>query len=387
MMLPAGRGSGIRARTIDLVGVTALVVPVVVTVAITHLPGAGDTWIPLSCVASICAALLASRRNPLVGCLLVAAPLAVLGIWGPDDIVNAATAGTLAVIFVIAVRLGATKLWSCILGVGALYAGLQIDQVFNPLSLMLTIGPCGIGMVLASQSRLAKRLEDQSVEIAREKSKCAEQAVRYERARIARELHDIVAHCVSLIVVQAGAGQRVSGDPAAALDAFDNIAAAVAQAQTEIDLLVELLAVSSHDVTPRRAGLTLVAELVERARVTGMSVTFEMPGDPTGAPVEIGDFAYRVVQEGLTNALKHAPGASIAVSILDGPEHSWSITIGNTPGTGSLPASPLHTSGGGFGLQGMRERAVALGGELIHGPTQDGGWQLVATAPAPAVHR
>jgi signal transduction histidine kinase len=385
--LPARPGWRISAPTVDLVGVIALVVPVVVTAPIKQLLGAGDTWTAMMCVAAISAALLASRRNPLVGCLVAAAPLTVLGVWGPDDIVNAATAGMIFAVFIIAVRLGATKLWSCTLGVGALFAGLQIDQVFNPLSLMLTIGPCAIGMVLASQSRLAKRLEEQSVEIAREKSRYAEEAVRYERARIARELHDIVAHCVSLIVVQAGAGQRVIGDPAAALDAFDNIAAAVAQAQTEIDMLVELLAVSSPDVSPRRPGLALVTELVERARATGMSVTLEMSVDPTGVPVEVGDFAYRVVQEGLTNALKHAPGASIVASIVDGCDHDWSIAIRNTPGTGALVASPLHTSGGGFGLRGMRERAVALGGELIHGPTPDGGWQLAATLPVPVARR
>jgi len=371
----------VNGRLVDRLCLLAVLVPPVVVVLAGHLLGVGRAWLALDCVAGVGAAPALSRWRPLIATLVAAPLIFALQFWGPSDVVNAATPGVLLTVFVIAVRLGATPLWSCAVGTGALIAGLQLDQVFNPLSIMLTVGPCAVGMVLASQWRLATRLAEQAEEITRERSRYTDEAVRYERARIARDLHDIVAHCVSLIVVQAGAGQRVSGDPGAELDTFDNIAAAVSQAQSEIDLLVDLLAVVPANVQRDPAGVVLIRELVERARATGMTVELEISAGLDALPASTGELVYRVVQEGLTNALKHAPGAAVSVSLHSGDSAGCTVVVRNALGA-AVPGWPsLHATGGGFGIPGLTERLATAGGRLDHGSTADGGWALEAVVP------
>jgi signal transduction histidine kinase len=337
--------------------------------------------LPVSgCVVLVAAGLLIGASRPLTGALLGSVGLLIVAISGVESessggAVSAGSDFLLVAVFVLALRLGATGWVSRVVGVGALIISMQVNGPFNPLGEMVTIGPCAIGVVLASRQRLATRLAERAAEIEHERARYAEESVRLERARIARELHDIVAHCVSLVVVQAGAGQRKT-DPAFSLEAFDVIAGALSAAQNEIDLLVDLLASGPPELAAPADGLELMTELVERARATGMEVTMSPLEGLPPCPPEIGDLVYRTVQEGLTNALKHAPGAAVAVAVtcIDGV---WSAVVTNGPAVGQPVA--LGRAGGGFGLPGMQERVAALGGALSCGPDAAGGWALSIT--------
>jgi signal transduction histidine kinase len=261
-----------------------------------------------------------------------------------------------------------------------LLAGLQVGNgvtTFNPIFLVLTIGPWALGLVVRSRRRLAEQLIDRGIELEAERALFAAEAVRYERARIARELHDIVAHCVSVMVIQASAGQRLTAtDPALAAEAFDSIGEVAQQAEAEIGRLLELLDASGQQ---RGAdGLRLIGELVTRASAAGLAVSCRFSGSADGLPAGADDAAYRVVQESLTNALKHAPGAPVDI-VIAGTGGQVEIGVRNGPAVG--PPSGLEGSGGGRGLAGMRERVSACGGELTAGPAEGGGWQVLARLP------
>jgi signal transduction histidine kinase len=270
------------------------------------------------------------------------------------------------------------------LALACLGAGVQLSNgvdgvtVFNPFIVVSVLGPWAIGLVVRSRRRLAAQLAARGRELEAERELFAAEAVRYERARIARELHDIVAHCVSVAVIQASAGQRLTvTDPSLAAEAFDAIAEVVRQAESEIGSLVQVLA---QDPQPWGAnGIALVDELVARASATGLAISCRFSGSADGLSDEASDAAYRVVQEGITNALKHAPGASVEV-VITGLDGHVEIAVVNGPA--AAPASGLERVGGGHGLAGMRERVRACGGALTAGPVDGGGWQVLARLPA-----
>src|SRR6202044_1884917 len=189
-------------------------------------------------------------------------------------------------------------------------------------------------------------------ELEAERELFAAEAVRYERGRIARELHDIVAHCVSVMVIQASAGGRLTAtDPALAAEAFDSIGEAARQAEAEIGRLVDLL---DHDSRPGGAdSIGLIGELVARAGATGLAVSCRFTGSAGGLPARASEVAYRVVQESLPNAFKHAPGAPVDI-VIEGTSGHVEIGVLNGPATG--PPSGLEQAGSGRGLTGMRER-------------------------------
>ena len=268
--------------------------------------------------------------------------------------------------------------WS-ILALVCLGAGTQVANgpFFNPFILVATIGPFALGLVVRSRRRLTDQLAARSRELEAERELFAAETVRYERARIARELHDIVAHCISVMVIQAGAGQRlVARDPALATEAFDAITEAVHQAEAEIVRLVELL---DHERGPHGIdGIGLVNELVARAGAAGLAVRCRISGPMDAITERASETVYRVVQESLTNALKHAPGAPVDV-VIAGTGGELEVSVSN--GQPDAPPSGLERSGGSRGLAGMHERVRACGGELIAGPVDGGGWRVLARLP------
>lgn len=217
----------------------------------------------------------------------------------------------------------------------------------------------------------------------------AEEAVRLERARIARELHDVVAHCVSVMVVQAYAGELLTtSDRDAAAEAFDQIADTATQADREIAYLVSLLDESSPadplSPFPGAAFLTgehfpvAVQSLVASAKATGLDVTLHIAGSTGDLQSAAAVAAYRIVQEGITNALKHSRGSPIQVSIAIGETLAVEVVNGEAR---SMP-DRLASSGGGHGLQGIRDRVADLGGNVKAGPEPGIGWRLHAAFPA-----
>lgn len=200
-------------------------------------------------------------------------------------------------------------------------------------------------------------------------------AVERERARIARELHDVVAHHVSGIVVSAGAALRVADTgTAAARVTLGTIADSSRRATAAMRTLLGSL---DDGQQAALAGLEDLAELVEHAGRTGCRVRLETGGDLGSVPADAGLSAFRIVQEGLTNALKHSGADEVTIRLQRIPT---GLDIGVVDsGTGS--AGPVSVPVSGHGLIGMAERVALFGGTLDYGPTRDGGWSVRTFLP------
>jgi signal transduction histidine kinase len=366
----------------------AAIVVVWVLVDLSLVARTGDRhWMVLVFALPYAAALGVRRRWPVPAAAVACAALAAVWPLGLAPAVNGAlTIPFFLTPFLFAYSLGAgAGLVVGLAGSVLLAVCLQLSNagVFNPLGLMLTIGPWLVGRVVLSRRKLAEQLQARNEELRAEQELFAAESVRYERARIARELHDIVAHCLSVMVVQASAGQRVAAaDRDGVAEALESVAEAAAQAQTEVGRLVELLSGGPTGPAGPPPGLAMVDELVRRASGSGLAVSCRFAGSCDRLAPAASEAAYRVVQEALTNALKHAPGAPVDITVRSqGAEVA--VDVVNAPGR--QRPSGLERSGGGFGLAGMRDRVAACGGSLTCGPTQAGGWRVSALLPmAPA---
>ncbi|NUP18857.1 MAG: sensor histidine kinase [Streptomyces sp.] len=207
----------------------------------------------------------------------------------------------------------------------------------------------------------------------------AEQAASAERARIARELHDVVAHSVSVIAVQAETTTYTTGElPPAARDGLQQIAAS---ARTALAELRQLLSVLRENTVPPvgtapQPTLAELDQLLAQHRTAGGAVRLDVNDDgaPLAAVVELS--AYRIVQEALTNARRHAPGATVSVNIHRSDEDLVVRITDDGPG-----ATGPETRGAGHGLIGMRERVALLGGSISAGPSSTGGFAVIARLP------
>lgn len=199
-----------------------------------------------------------------------------------------------------------------------------------------------------------------------------------ERTRIARELHDVVAHSLSLIQVQASTARyRVAdiGDSASA--EFDDIASNARQSLSEMRRLLGVLRTEDHlaELAPQQ-GINDIPALVFSIRRAGVSVDLEIIATAPGIPASVEIATYRIVQEALSNAVRHAPDTSIAVNVRTDAD-AVVLSVRNSPGMATAPASP----GTGHGIRGMTERASLLAGSLDAGPDPDGGWTVAAVLP------
>jgi signal transduction histidine kinase len=250
-------------------------------------------------------------------------------------------------------------------------------RYFNPFLIALTAGPWLAGRVVRSRREVITQLEARNTELAAERERFAQESVRYERARIARELHDIVAHNLSVVVIQAAAGQRTCGtDHSEAAESLTAIAEAAGSAQAEIGRVVDLLDDHPPGGSPH---LRPVDELVRRARAAGQPVTCRTLASGVQLPPAASQAVYRTVQEALTNALRHAPGAWVVVTISE-TGGRFSVDVENGPSPGIVPGPNWH--GTSRGLAGLKDRAAACGGSVTAGPTLSGGWLVRVDLPA-----
>jgi signal transduction histidine kinase len=367
-------------RRVDLALALGLSVFLVVALAVSGLLHGAANLLEAGTGVGIFCCLIPRRAHPQLAAVAAAILFAVSALGSLSNIPNGLGNLVAVPVFLLAYSLGtAADQRRSLLAMLFLLVGLQIGNgttTFNPIFFVLTIGPWAIGLVVTSRRRLTEQLALRGRELEAERALFAAEAVRYERARIARELHDIVAHCVSVMVIQAGAGQRLTAtDPSLAAEAFDSIGEVAQEAEAEIARLLDLL---DHDSHQRGAdGVALIGELVARAAAAGLAVSCRFSGSADGLAAQASEAAYRVVQESLTNALRHAPGAPVDVVVAGAGRHV-EIDVRNGPAVG--PPSGLERSGGGRGLTGMRERVAACGGELDAGPA-DGGWRVLARLP------
>jgi signal transduction histidine kinase len=207
-------------------------------------------------------------------------------------------------------------------------------------------------------------------------------AVEDERARIARELHDVVTHNVSVMVIQAGAARKVmDAAPGQAREALLAVEAGGRAALTELRHVMDLLTATGDDPAGEdelapQPGLAQLPALVSRVRSTGVPVELTVPGPLPAIPASVDLAAYRVVQEALTNAVRHAAGAPVRITV----EHAPGAVRVEVVDSGGAPAAGVGP-GNGRGLIGLRERLAVLGGTLDAGPRLPGGYRVRAVLP------
>ncbi|MEV6716396.1 sensor histidine kinase [Lentzea sp. NPDC051208] len=270
-----------------------------------------------------------------------------------------------------------TLLWA-IFQVGELQAVFLVFLVFVIFGFSWAMGEF-IGARRAYQHEMEQRL----ALLETERDQQAKIAVGEERSRIARELHDVVAHAVSVMIVHAdGAAYTIRSQPEVAEKAVRTIADTGRLALTEMRRLLGVLRSEESETQwapqPDARG---VVELAENTRAAGVPVRLEINGDVDDLPAGVGLSVYRIVQEALTNTIKHAgAGTTALVRLARSPEELRLEVTDNGFGT---PHDVVKVSGGN-GLIGMRERAAVLGGEFEAGPNPGGGWRVRATFPLAA---
>lgn len=267
------------------------------------------------------------------------------------------------------------------------------------VAVALTVPPVLFGLYTAARRRLMESLQERADSLERELSLLADRAEERaewarteERTRIAREMHDVVAHRVSLMVVHAAALQAIAAkDPAKAAKNAALVGDMGRQALTELREMLGVLRAEPPKPAALTAPVALVGTfddgptlaelevLVGQSRAAGMTVELDVRGEYSAYVAEVEQTAYRVVQEALTNCHKHAAGARVVVRLAH-REGEVAMQVENGPCDGKAAEPGLPS--GGNGLVGMRERVVGLGGVFVSGPTDEGGFKVSAVLPS-----
>src|SRR5215472_4155878 len=260
---------------------------------------------------------------------------------------------------------------------------LVAARVWDPAAGVITVavlrtavGPL-LALYFSARHEMLQALRDRAERAERERYLLAEHARAEERARLAGEMHDVVTHRVSLMVLQAGALGITAADEATR-QAAEELRAAGVQALDELRDLVGILRTEPEsDPTPSTPGLPA---LIAESTAVGTPAELAEDGDSALASPVVGRTAYRIVREALTNARKHAPGAHVFVRV-GYRESQVRVVVSNGPATRS-PGSELSGTGSGLGLAGLRQRIELMHGTLRAGPTPDGGFRVEAVLPA-----
>jgi signal transduction histidine kinase len=348
----------------------------------------GPAWLPL--VALVIAPLAFRRRAPLPAfCVQVAAwvaTTAVSGHWG-------VTLGTTVALLVGAYSTGAysTRRWrsavvavvtASILPIVMILILPSLSRFRDSLSIysdtqgLIIIIAWLIGQSIRAQRRHVEGLVERARRLEREQAAVARAAVVEERARIARELHDVVAHGVAVMVVQAEAARRLlRRRPEQAEEALRTVSGTGTEALEELQHLLGVLGSDDTPALEPAPGLRDLDGLLERLQRSGVAVEIRLEGEARSLPRGLDLTAYRIIQEALTNVLKHA-GAARAEVRLRYSDDSLGIEV-----TDSGKSAIRANGAGGRGLVGMRERVAAYGGELEAGPVAQGGFAIRARLP------
>jgi signal transduction histidine kinase len=224
------------------------------------------------------------------------------------------------------------------------------------------------------------RLEELSAKLEREQEAREQRALTEERVRIARELHDVVAHHMSVVAVQAGLAHYVlESQPPVARKALTAVMDVTGEALAEMRRVLQLLRPGDEQPPDEQPGLAQLPELADRIRSAGVPLDVVTAGQPRPLPPGVELCAYRVIQESLTNVLKHAPGAAAVLDLRYEPGRVF-VQVTND----AAPAGTVAGGGACHGVSGMRERAALYGGTLTARPRPDGGFTVTLDLPAPA---
>ena len=282
------------------------------------------------------------------------------------------------------------------IGAGILAAwfviGLFVDLVGGragdvaPIAVWLAIG-FGVGYLISRRTEQARQAWEATRVLAAEQQRQTARAVEDERARIARELHDVVAHGLSVIVVQAGAERRSLHGPDVDEESLDaalgSIESVGREALVDLRRLLGLLRRTDDPVAlSPQPGLAQLDDLLSSVREAGLQVDVDISGDPSPLPPGLDLTVYRIVQEALTNVLKHANAHCVRVRVAFQRTH-LDLEVSDDGSSG--PRTGIATAGPGHGLIGMRERVNVFGGTISAGVAAGGGWTVHARLPVTAV--
>jgi signal transduction histidine kinase len=348
----------------------------------------------VACGAVAFVALWFRRRHPLAVAVLI---IALSGF-------SALSAGAaLVACFNAALRIAprplagvaALALASVVVSAAAYGGGPDYDWGGLVVGTLLTVVVLGWGLFARAQRDLVRSLHERAARLEAERRLHEDAAREAERRRIAREMHDVLAHRISLLSVHAGALEfRPDAPPAEIAAAAGVVRGAARAALQELREVVGMLredegdgadgagpAAAGRATEPPQPTLGEVPALVEESRAAGTRVTLRIDaGDCDAVPAALGRTAYRIVQEGLTNARKHAPGAAVDVEV-GGGEGRLVVSVVSRRPVGARADAGDGPPGAGTGLIGLGERVALAGGELEHGPDAEGDFALRATLP------
>jgi signal transduction histidine kinase len=363
------------ARVVDVL-LTLLVGVPTVGASIANGSGQGRTAEGMIFGVAATLPLLVRRRRPFL----------VLAVIVADSMLADVSVAFQLPLIIALYTIGANRSWEAtIAAIGAVVAAAAIYALAGGpdvavgeivgIALLCSIA-AGTGLYIGSKRMSIATLEEQAARLARERELLTEAAVAEERVRIAQELHDVIAHNLSLIVVQAQALGATAGDERVT-DATDGIADLGRRTMGEMHRTLRLL--RARDDAPELApqpGLDDLDDLLARSRAAGLPVELAVEGAPRRLAQSVDLSAFRIVQEALTNVFKHAARAPTSVTIAYG-QRALELTIVDRGGGGDG-----HAEGpGGHGLIGMRERTALFGGTLTAGPRSGEGFEVRASLP------
>lgn len=346
-------------------------------------------WVMVPLIVAMVLPLVVRRWHPLWFAylvLVVGIPHAALEL-GVGALLTACVAVYTLVVYVgrrhAAVYLAAQVVTSLV------QIALQFERAQWLIAVGFTLGTLAfswiVGEFVGARRAYHAELEARLHLLETEQDQAARIAVAQERSRIARELHDIVAHSVSVIVVQAdGARYAVDTDPALAKEAVRTIAETGREALTELRRLLGVLrnAGAEADVREPQPGVAGLPDLVDRVRAAGLRVDLDVDDDVRALPPGASLAVYRIVQESLTNTLKHAGRLATAAVRVRRTRGGVEVDVADDGAGRAHPVGgPVTRLPGGNGVIGMRERAHVFGGRLSVGPRPGGGWRVHAVLP------
>jgi signal transduction histidine kinase len=378
------RFRGIDLRTVDLVVALCLAAGAIAAVA-----NAGHAGVVPLAAAVIATAPVATRRRAPVASVAFMAAGTILLSRTDSALGDETLEGLAALLGFYALGRTATMRGSALIDVAALAAGAVACALSPHQSTVVDVvaawglfiaGPYVGGRTAENRGALTRELKANAERLRREQETRARSAAAEERTRIARELHDVIAHSVSVMVIQTAAARRVApGDRDAARRALASVQGSGREALLELRRMIGVLRHGDLELAGAAApGLGQLDLLVQRARQAGLPVELQMNGRRRTLPESLDLVAFRVVQEALTNAIKHAGPARASVTVTFTPS-SLELEICDD-GRGDA-ASELAGEGGGHGLVGMRERLMLYGGELSASHRHDGGFRVHARVP------
>jgi signal transduction histidine kinase len=389
---PAPRPAWLRLGRVDLVFVadviTALILFGITSNVLQHAgvphgtsPGPLRTLVlPLA----LCGPLVLRTKYPLTSWAICA----LAALWTSKTIGSGSINGSGYIaplivyglcLYAVAVR---CKTWVVISAGAVTVLGAVVLEGENVTTVLFIAAiPVATGLIVRTRRGGREQLEVQ------ERRYEGERALLQERQRIARELHDVVAHHMSVIAIQAEAAPyKVSDPPPELVESFAEIRASALSGLSELRRVLGVLRSEKAEVAPQ-PGIDDLAGLLESARSGGVTVTSAVTGTPRPLPEGVNLSAYRIVQEALSNAMRHAPGSAVQVKLYYGdaalvvevrnnglPPDGQAVAAGETGGS-------EFTHGSGHGIIGMRERATMLGGNLQAGPTGKGEFLVTAALP------